>query len=74
MKSIVLLLTLGILLHSAYAVDLMNSGMDHEDHSRDSSEVHSTRLSVLVNTAMELMQPEAGDTEANDKVTAQASN
>ena len=72
MKFIVLLLLMGILLNSAYAVDFLNSDLD-EDSSPESSEDHSDRLSVLVNTAMELMGPEALENESQDQM-AQTTN
>jgi hypothetical protein len=74
MKFIVLLLLLGILLNSAYAVDSLYGDMNHVDVSHEAEEVHSDRFSVLVNTAMELMEPEAQETASQQQITAQASN
>jgi hypothetical protein len=74
MKFIVLLLLLGILLNSAYAVDSLYGDMDHVDVSNEAEEVHSNRFSLLVNTAMELMEPEVQEADSDDQITAQTSN
>jgi hypothetical protein len=74
MKFIVLLSLMGILLNSAYAVDFLYADKDHVDVSHEAEEVHSDRFSVLVNTAMELMEPEAQETESQQLITAQTSN
>ena len=74
MKFIVLLLLLGILLNSAYAVDSLYGDMDHLDVSHEAEEVRSNRFSLLVNTAMELMEPEAQEADSDDQITAQTSN
>lgn len=64
---------MGILLNSAHAVDFLYSDLEHEDVSHEDHEVPKNRFSVLVNTAMELMEP-AQETEVQDQITAQTSN
>lgn len=65
---------MGILLNSAYAVDFLNSDIDQEDAPLEASKVHPNRFSVLVHTAMELMEPQAQEAESQDQLTAQTTN